>query len=223
MLRLSLILLLFILCIPETSGQQEVWILGGKRSVPPPYKRWKPELVFDARNSWIDQQQVKLGGIRLGMEFRRVHRFGVGVYGLNNPLVSNELEAFPDGIEEVQYQFNYASIFYERVLYFNPKWEVNTALHLGTGNIDVFARNKGESDWYAYRNIDVRPVEGSVTAYYHLTWWMSLGGGVGYRYIRKAPDEVKDAYNNTVYVARLKIRIGRLVKSIWNKDAKNEY
>ena len=191
--------------------------------MPPPHKKWKPEFVFDARDSWIEGDQIKLGGIRLGMEFRRVHRFGIGIYGLNNPIVRNNPNILPDGVESLQYQFNYASLFYERVLYFNKKWEVNATGHLGNGTINVFARDIGAKNWYEYRTLDVRPLEGSITAYYHLSWWMSFGGGLGYRYIRKAPDEVKTAYNNTVYAVRVKIRLGRLVKSIWKKDTKNEY
>ncbi|NNE55630.1 MAG: hypothetical protein HKN32_06395, partial [Flavobacteriales bacterium] len=99
----------------------------------------------------------------------------------------------------------------------------NAAVHLGNGNINATILNLPIDDPRRNRTITVRPFELSTSGYYHVTWWLSAGGGVGYRYMRKTPPEARQAYNGFIYIAKLKIRFGKIVKSWFNEDVKNEY
>ena len=167
--------------------------------------------------------RAKLGGVRLGLEYRRVHRFGVALYAFDRGIIKNDFSEINEDLSNVQFDFSYQSLYYERVLYFNKKWEALAAFHLGTGRINVTYQIEGDDNVYTYDPIIVKPIELTASGYYHLTWWFSLGGGVGYRYMRKTPTELRTDFNGTIYIIKAKIRIGKLTKSIFNKEVKNEY
>lgn len=202
---------------------RSVWIVGGKKYLGDGFKKWKVDFVFDGRNSFVDGAPVPVGGLRMGLEYLRVHRFGIGFYNLADPI---ERPAFLDDdldVGPINMNFRYSSLYYERVLFFNPKWEVSATGHLGSGVITVNAYDLKEDTWEFYDNIEVSPIELSTSTYYHLTWWFSLGGGVGYRWMLNTPDAIQPTYESTVYLAKAKVRLGKMLRAAFNKDVKNEY
>ncbi len=200
-----------------------VWIVTGKKELGNLFQKQKLDFVLDARQTLISTTTARLGGLRLGIEYRRVHRFGIGVYGLSKGVHLNSLIDLDPKITEAVLNLSYASIFYERVLFFNRKWEWSATVHLGKGQITGDYRTSADSLWRSFPTRDVKPFELSTTGYYHLTWWCSIGTGIGYRFMRDTPDEVRHIYNAPVAIARVRIKLGRLVKSIWDENAKKEY
>jgi hypothetical protein len=70
---------------------------------------------------------------------------------------------------------------------------------------------------------EIRLLEGSTTLYYHVFYFMSIGTGIGYRYITGAPDELQPVYNAPVAIARLRIRLFKMTVGIFNKDVRTAY
>jgi hypothetical protein len=202
--------------------QDTVWILGGDKVLDDHFRKWKLDLVLDARNTLVGQTSARLGGIRVGLEYRRVHRFGIGFYSLGDGVEVESLDDFDSRVTSGNVSLGYSSIFYERVIYFSPKWEVSAAAHSGIGTVSGVVRLEGESSEYTWKKT-VRPVELSSSGYYNFTYWLSAGGGLGYRIIRNTPEEIRDVYNGPVLIAKVKIRFGKLVRSIWNKEVRYEY
>jgi hypothetical protein len=203
--------------------RDSVWIVTGYRGLGPMFKKWKFDFVIDARNTLVSNASAKLLGLRLGMEYRRVHRFGVGFYNLAQDVHLNSLREVNADIAEANLALGYASLFYERVLYFQKKWEWSATLHQGIGHISGDYRLAGDTVWQKFDERVVRPFEVSTTGYYNLTWWCSIGAGVGYRLMRSTPAEVRPVYNAPVVIARVRIKLGKLTKSIWDKNIKYEY
>ena len=64
-------------------------------------KKWKFMVGLDARRSFFRGTPVKINGIRTGLEYKGVHRFGIGFYGLSknaifdNILVDNPAATVP--------------------------------------------------------------------------------------------------------------------------------
>ncbi len=223
--RYFLYVLFFISYAHATSAQVEdsVWIVTGDRYLGESFKKWRPELIFDARRTTVAGDASRLGGLRIGMEYKRVHRFGLGVYGLDNAIVRYRTSEDPGVMDTLAFNFSYATLFYERVLWFHPKWEWTAAMHLGSGTIESVVVNFPSDHPDKRELIAVKPTEISTSGYYNITWWLSAGGGLGYRFMRKTPTEVRGAYNGFVYIAKVKLKIGKLVKSIFNEEVKNEY
>lgn len=179
-------------------------------------------MIFDVRRTSVEGDAIRLGGLRLGLEYKRVNRFGIGVYGLDNQIV-REITSEAGAIDTIAYNFGYTTLFYERILWFHPKWEWSAAVHFGSGTIQSNRLNLDPEDPAKFEEIQVRPFELSTSTYYNLTWWLSIGGGAGYRVMRKTPTDVRDAYNGFIYIAKVKFRLLKIIKSKFNEDVKDEY
>ena len=215
-----------IICISVGLSAQvddSVWGVSGKRYLGDGFKNWKPELILDGRRTIVGEESARLFGLRLGVEHKRVHRWGLGLYGLDAPIVRTDLPAVEGEVEKVIFQFNYVSTYYERVLYFNRKWEWSAAAHLGSGNITTDYKLVDEESFLSLEPIVVKPIELSTSGYFNPTWWASVGGGVGYRFMNETPPEIKQAYNGFIYIFKIKIKFGKMVRSIFNKEVKDEY
>ncbi len=200
-----------------------VWIITGEKTLDDNFKKWKADFVLDFRKTLVSNTQVTMGGLRFGAEYRRVHRFGIGLYGLGKGVTTSSLLEVDTAIVESNLNMSYASLFYERVLFFNPKWEWSATIHQGAGTIKGSYRYRNTSEWINYEDKRVRPFEISTTGYYHITWWCSVGAGVGYRYMRRTLEEVRDVYSAPVAIVRLRVKLLKLTRSIWNEDVKYEY
>jgi hypothetical protein len=69
----------------------------------------------------------------------------------------------------------------------------------------------------------VKPVEFSGSGYYNITYWLSVGGGLGYRFMRRTPSEVREIYDGPVIIAKVKVKFMKLIRSAWNNDVRYEY
>ncbi|MBI1265954.1 MAG: hypothetical protein GC193_00850 [Cryomorphaceae bacterium] len=202
---------------------EEVWTLGGKQYLGEGFRRWKFDFIFDGRNSIANGKPVNIGGLRMGLEYKRVHRFGVGIYNFNQALSLPQYNNGDTLVSPSRFTFGYGSLYYERVLLLHRKWEVSGTIHLGRGNVAIDYFDTRNGIWTRLEDVSVRPIELSASGYHHLSWWLSAGLGVGHRWMFETPNELLPLYNSTVYLAKVKIRIGKVLRAIGNKNVKNEY
>ncbi len=223
--RSYILILLASVCSVSAVAQlnESVWILGGDKFLGKGFRKWKFDMVLDGRNSFDDGNPVRVAGLRLGLEYKRVHRFGVGVYGLSE-LTRDNFQTFEGEYVTAQLKFDYNSIYYERVLFFSKRWEISGTAHLGAGQIKVSYDNpKDSTQRFIGEPIEARIMELSASTYFHLTWWFSVGAGVGHRWTGQTPTELGNIYDSTVYLAKAKFRFGKMLRAIGNKQVKYEY
>jgi len=181
----------------------------------------KPEVVLDGRLTIVSNEGARLGGFRLGFEMNRVNRFGLGFYSFSNGVQTESLNEISSNIVSANLKLNYASLYYERVLLFTKKYEWSSTIHLGAGNVSgSFTYANGSVGNY---NEPVQLTELSTTLYRHLTYFMSIGGGVGYRQTRNAPAELLPIYNAPVFLVKFRIQPIKAFRGIWNKEIRNRY
>jgi hypothetical protein len=181
----------------------------------------KPELILDGRLTLVSNEGARLGGFRLGVEVNRVNRFGVGFYAFSNGVRTESLNEISPNIVSADLELNYASIYYERVILFNKKYEWSSTLHLGYGNVSgSYAYANGITENY---DEPILLSELSTTLYRHLTYFMSVGGGIGYRQTRNAPSELLPIYNAPIFIVKLRFQPIKAVRGLWNKDIRKRY
>ena len=200
-----------------------VWTIQGYQNLRKPFKKWRFDFQLDGRLSTAQHQGVRIGGIKLGLEHRRVHRFGIGIYGLSSNIVVDQFDDIISPHKDVTYSFSYITAYYERVLLFTRKWELSTTFHLGSGSAQVSYTDLKTDNVQVYADYRLHPVEASFTGYFHLTYWISIGGGYGYRYILGDNADLREDYSSDLYILKAKIRLLKLARSAFNKDVKNEY
>lgn len=206
-----------------THYRDTVWIVTGKRGLGPLFKKWKFDFVLDARRTFIGNQSAQLAGVRMGAEYRRVHRFGIGIYGLANSVRVTNLSGYQRSIQRADVALNYASLFYERIWYFSRKWEWSSAFHMGRGLITGSYTTGEEAEWQQLEDKNAGIFELSTIGYYNLTWWCNLGAGFGYREASGLQPELRKLYSAPVGILRVRIRLGKIVQSFWDRDKKYEY
>lgn len=207
--------LVLILSLLSVSGQKE------ERNKKSDYPFIKPELILDGRLTLVSNEGARLGGFRLGVEMNRVNRFGFGYYSFSNGVQTESLKEISPNIVSANLELNYASLYYERVILFTKKYEWSSTLHLGAGNVSgSFTYANGSVGNY---NEPVQLTEVSSTLYRHLTYFMSVGGGIGYRQTRNAPTELLPIYNAPIFIVKLRFQPIKAVRGIWNKDIRKRY
>jgi hypothetical protein len=213
--NLILTALILFLNLLSVFGQKE------ERNKKSDYPFIKPELILDGRLTLVSNEGARLGGIRIGVEMNRVNRFGLGFYSFSNGVQTESLNEISSNIVSANLELNYASAYYERVWLFTKKYEWSSTIHLGIGNV---------SGSYTYANGSignynelVQLSELSTTFYRHLTYFMSVGGGIGYRQTRNAPEELLPIYNAPVFLVKLRFQPIKAVRGIWNKDIRKRY
>jgi len=204
--------------VPDT-----VWIITGKKELGPAYRRFKMDLSLDARQTLIGTQRARVGGVRVGLEYRRVHRIGIGIYGLGEGVVLNALPEIDSTITRANLELAYHSVYYERVMYFSRKLEWSLTCHYGRGTITGSYVRSGVVANEVLPEQRLKVLEFSTLGYYNLNYWCSIGAGVGYRYMLSTSPEIRQVYESPVGLIRVRIKVGKLIKSLWDKDTKNLY
>jgi len=184
-------------------------------------KKWKVLFGLDARRSFYKKQKIKINGLRLGAEFRGVHRFGLGFYALSKQISIKNVT-----IDQVDAQsptnlivdVNFTTLFYERVFYKSKKWEVSFPLYLGSGQLKTqYLNNLGN-----YKLLDKTPVSAlgiSVGGKYYVLPWLAPRVALGYRLTYNTNNEISKAFNKPFYAFGVSVGIGELYKSVFKKES----
>ncbi|HKL39771.1 MAG TPA: hypothetical protein VJ894_03780, partial [Cryomorphaceae bacterium] len=185
MKKLLFVFLLFGSCsvLAQFGQSNAVSLLGGERELLSYQNKLKPDFSFDARRTLFENRWVLVGGLKFGVQYRRIHRIGIGVYFLNTRIFDEDVEFLLEA-NKIEYDFEYSTLYYDRVLYFDKKWEIGATLHLGGGKIKTFYENElnpNERNTGPVFNFSVS----EFVAYgeYNLLYWIGLSAGAGYRQV----------------------------------------
>ncbi len=174
---------------------------------------------FDARRSFVEERQVKISGIRIGVDMGRVLRLGVGLYFLEQPLYTNQIVNEGTLVEDTlitRYNFGYFSWFAEYVIWYNKHWEFTSTLHFGLGSGEKVSQ-------FAVAGLPVvkqksfQLLEPSIGAQYRFFQWIGLGAAYGYRFVLNNNPDLQNLINDHIYYLKLKIYLGVIWKAIFPK------
>lgn len=183
-------------------------------------KKTKLLLGFDSRRSFFADRNIKVFGLRMGAEYKRVHRFGLGFYFQNRPetfkgLPVNEPDATDTSL--VRFSTGFAALFYERVVFHNRKWEFSVPIYLGSGNLNSeYTDTTGK--FTPRQQIPFRTFGIAATGKYYVWPWLALGTGVGYRFVGSKSPRVQEAFQQPFYMLKVQVLFGELYRSIFKKE-----
>ena len=173
-------------------------------------------LDFDSRRTFVDRNSVNIFGLRVGLHKKKIG-FGIGYYSsrsfgvfdrsIAKNYTDNKLsppENFP-----AEFDFDYFSIFGDYIFLKKNRWQAtaNTQLGIGRVNIDLLDGNNT-------RNIIERKslVEHSVKVNYQVLRWLRLDGGLGFRYLIRAEEQIKNAFNAPIYIVGVNVNVKELFR-----------
>lgn len=180
-------------------------------------KKWKPVIGFDAFRSFYSGTPVKFNGIRLGADYKGVHRFGIGFYGLKRDLYFSDLIIdHPQATDSslVKFQLNYSAFFYERVFYKTKRWEVAIPIYLGGGGLNGYVEGS-DGIFYKYLATSFSILNIGITGKYYLLTWLAPKVGTGSRFTFNTEKNLRKAFNGPYYSFGVNILLGELYRSIF--------
>ncbi len=204
-------------------GQNDsVMLLNGPCELQPYQNTLKTDFGLDARRTLFQKNWIAVGGLRLGVQYRRIHRIGFGFYFLNPRIFVTEFD-FPITEDVVEYDFGYTSIYYERVLYFDRKWEFGAGLHLGNGRVNVFYNPERLNNRVLHDVIPFNMTELAMSGEYKILYWVSIGAGAGYRRVWGAPKSLRNSFSSPIFVVSLQLKFFKLARSFFDESVKTQF
>jgi hypothetical protein len=180
-------------------------------------KKWKILVGLDARRSYFVSQKIKINGIRLGTQYKGVHRFGFGFYSLSKEIEFKGLEINQADAQlpsKILVDVNYNSLFYERVFLKTKRWEISFPIHLGRGQLKrQYLNNLGN-----YKQLDKKKfsvLSGGFQIKFYILTWLAPRISFGYRHTFNTLPEISNAFNKPFYAYGLSISLGELIRSIF--------
>ncbi len=178
----------------------------------------KLDVKFDNRFSFIRDNALKTIGIKVGLNFRRTFKVGIGANQMLLPIetttIDNEGNSVPVNLE-----YFYFSPFIEYVYFNSKRWEFSLSIQHGVGGAS-----------YQYTNSQGKKVklqESLVLSYepatlidYKIVRWVGIGTGVGYRVVYYKEAGIKEQFSSPEYVIKLKVYLGEIVRTITGKELK---
>jgi hypothetical protein len=177
----------------------------------------KVDVKFDNRFSFIRDTDVKTIGIKVGLNFRR--KFKVGL-GFNQMLFNVEKVAFDEiaGVNRsVELEYSYFSPYIEYVYYNTRKWEFSLSFQHGIGGASYQYTNANGKKVKLINSL-VLSYEPAMLIDYKIIRWVGIGTGIGYRMVYYKEPGIKEKFSSPEYVIKLKIYLGEIVRSITGKE-----
>ncbi|MGD1844311.1 MAG: hypothetical protein ACFB10_02845 [Salibacteraceae bacterium] len=168
-----------------------------------------PKLDFriDSRNSFITNQFARILGIKLGLNFNRTVRMGLGYNRLMNDRFTTVVHRYGDGsLEriEAKLKFAYLSPYFEYVFYRDPKWEISIPVLLGFGRaLYRYDDRNGTTHQTPWRFLFM--YEPYMISQYRITPWFGAGLGVGYRLLLVGNSATDENFNSPMYVLKFNV------------------
>ena len=176
----------------------------------------KLDIKLDNRFSFIRDNDVKTIGVKVGLNFNRKFKVGLGI---NQMLLPAEKKFLNDEnvLVPVDLEYFYFSPYIEYVYYNSKRWEFSLSTQLGIGGAS-----------YRFTDADgkkIKLVESTVLSYepamlidYKIIRWFGIGTGVGYRLIYYKSPGINEKFSSPVAVLKLKIYLGEIVRTITGKE-----
>ena len=207
------LLLFFILLLPEAGRGQ---VFNKPADLAEAFKSGEAKVLvgFDSRRSFISRRDVKVFGVRAGLDLQGKARLGFGMYFLRSPFFRTFHWENPAGTRDTlisQLNFNYMTVFFEPVVLSTKRWEVSVPLHIGIG--EAFYR--GPKEFAPSTPKTILLAEGSVIGHYKILPWIGIGGGVGFRQMLRANTYLREDFNAPIYMLNLKLFTGYILRKIF--------
>lgn len=182
----------------------------------------KPQLdvKFDSRFSFIASRDFKTSGFKIGVSFNRKFKTGLGYNQFIIPAKSSIIDNYKKFDAELKYI--YFSPYFEYVYFTSKRWEFNLSAQIGIGRGHYQYFDGNENKTIRTRYSAIFSYEPAMLIDYKIIRWFGIGTGVGYRLILYKNSNIEERLTSPVYVVKLKIYLGEIVRTFTGKEIQAE-
>ncbi len=164
-------------------------------------KKWSFAFQLDNRFSSIRNHDITVFGAKVGFQYKKLTRFGLGSSFIINPIYIDYFNKKLNREETNKVSFWYFSVFNDWILYKNNKWECFVTEQVGFGKPSFV--KEINNDIVSDVNVDLYVNELSGQVNYKLNSWIGLGTGVGYRNILNKKSVLNATFDAPIYIAKI--------------------
>ena len=179
----------------------------------------KLDVKFDNRFSFIRDGDVKTIGVKVGVNFRRKFKVGLGLNQMLLPVNTFAFDASAGINRAVELEYSYFSPYLEYVYYNTRKWEFSLSIQHGIGGAS-YQYTKANGKKIKLTNSAILSYEPAMLIDYKIIRWVGIGTGIGYRLVYYKSPGIKEKFTSPEYVIKLKVYLGEIVRTITGKELK---
>lgn len=178
------------------------------------------DVKFDFRFSFIASRDFRTSGFKLGVSFNRKFKMGLGYNQLIVPAKSTIKDN--DKLFNAELKYIYFSPYFEYVYYTSKRWEFNLSAQVGFGRGHYQYYNVEEDRTIKTKYSTILSYEPVMLIDYKIIRWFGVGTGVGYRLIFYKNSNIEEHLTSPVYVFKVKVYLGEIVRTITGKQIQAE-
>lgn len=168
----------------------------------------KPTFSLDSRGSFISNQNVRLLGVKVGLEHAGRVRYGIGYSFLGTPVEREEQvqEGGATRTVTTRMRLGYVTPFFAYTFYRRGPWEVSIPVQIGIGGGSVVYDDL-EGRRQKLKSAFVFLYEPAMVVQYRFLEYFAVGGGLGYRLVFTNAS-LDERLNAPVYIIGVRIFFG---------------
>ncbi len=178
------------------------------------------DVKFDFRFSFIASRDFRTSGFKLGVSFNRKFKMGLGYNQLIVPAKSTIIDN--DKLFSAELKYIYFSPYFEYIYHTSKRWEFNLSAQIGVGRGHYQYYNSEEDRTVRTKYSTILSYEPVLLIDYKIIRWFGVGTGVGYRLIFYKNSNIEEHLTSPVYVFKVKVYLGEIVRTITGKEIQAE-
>lgn len=172
----------------------------------------RPIARLDLKGSFVSNHNVRLMGVKLGLEHARRFQYGVGYSFLFSP-VERERYVFGLGARPSRLRLGYVHAYVDYAFYQRGPWEVRIPVQLGVGSGSVVYDDEAGQKQKLFRS-GVVVYEPCMTVQYRFLKYFGIGAGWGYRLVMRTRHSLDERLTAPIYTLGLRIFFEDLYRDI---------
>jgi hypothetical protein len=164
-------------------------------------KNYKFAFQFDNRFSSIRSNDITILGGKVGFQYKKMFRLGLGVSFITSPVNITYLDKKTNALSDNKISFWYGSIFNDWIFYKNQKWECFVTEQIGYGKPSFVKTVNDEIVNDISIPLYVNEISGQVN--YKIFHWLGAGAGIGYRNIWNKQAALRSTFDAPIYIAKI--------------------
>jgi len=179
------------------------------------FKQQEPRFVakLDLRGSFISNRNVRIAGIKIGVEHDKRFQYGIGYSFLLSPVRKDRYIDADLGLRTTRLRIGYIAPYVDYAFFQRGHWEVRLPVQIGFGSGSVvYEDNLGRKRKLHRTGLFL--YEPAMTVQYRFLKYFGVGLGWGYRLVIFTRSGLDERISAPVYMFGLKVFIGELWKDV---------
>ena len=174
----------------------------------------QPKLLIklDSRFSFVSNQLVSMRGVKIGANFNNNVKIGIGYSWMKNNFVFDTPTTLVNN-EIYDLRYSYVSVFGDYNFHNKEQWSFLANTDLALVKVGYQGIIEKQFDYKSFGFV----LEPSLIAEYRLYHYFILGSGLGYRFVFREENNIKEQFSAPIFIIRFKIDFSQIHKDYIKK------